>query len=212
MRPRTLAALAVLALGGQLPPLDAGAQGGVIDGTVTVPNTGITGVVVWLIPDAAPGARAVTPLKAQMDQRDLRFVPRVVAVTPGSTVVFSNSDRVRHNVFHPMQRNDGFDLGTWPPGESRSFTFGAEGAYVILCHVHPEMSGFVVVVASPYLAVTDDRGRFHLDGVAPGTYRLRTWHRWLETREQRVTVPEGGPARVELSLKYGDATGPTAKP
>jgi plastocyanin len=190
----------------------ARAQGGAIDGTVSVPRVGITGVVVWLIPEAAPGARVATPLKAHMDQRDLRFVPRVVAVTPGSTVMFSNSDRMRHNVFHPMQRGDGFDLGTWPPGESRSFTFGGEGAYVILCHVHPEMVGFVVVVASPYLTMTDDHGRFHLDGVAPGTYRLRTWHRWLETREERVTVPAGGLARVVLSLKYGDATSPTAKP
>ena len=147
-----------------------------------------------------------------MDQRDLRFVPGVVAVTPGSTVVFSNSDRVMHNVFHPWQSSDGFDLGLWAPGESRNFTFGGEGAYVILCQVHPEMVGYVVVVASPYRAVSDEHGRFRFDGVAPGTYRIRTWHHRLETHEERVTVPNGGSVRVEMWLKYGKATGPTAKP
>ena len=203
---RTLAAFALTFL---LPPAVARAQSGVIDGTVTVNSVRVPDVVVYLIPDAASGARSVTPLKAEMDQRALRFVPRVVTVTPGSTVVFSNSDRVRHNVFSPTQRSNGFDLGTWPPGESRGFTFGAEGAYVILCHVHPEMVGYVVVVASPHRAVTDDRGRFHLEGVAPGTYRLRTWHRRLQPREQRVTVTRSGSARIELSLRYGTAGVPT---
>jgi plastocyanin len=207
-----LAALAALAPASLLTPVAARAQGGAIHGTVTVPNAGITDVVVYLIPVAASGARAVRPLTAEMDQRDLSFVPRVLAVTPGSTVIFSNSDRVMHNVFHPLQRSDAFDLGTFPPGEWRSFTFGQEGAYVILCHVHPEMVGYVVVIASPYRAVTDDHGRFRLDGVAPGTYRLRTWHRRLATHEERVTVLDGGSVRVEMWLKYGSAAGPTAKP
>jgi plastocyanin len=207
MRPRTLAALALAWL-----PVSSGAQGGAIHGTVTVPNAGITDVVVYLIPAAASAVPAVRPETVAMDQRDLRFVPRVVAVTPRSTVVFSNSDRVMHNVFHPWQSSEGFDLGLWAPGESRSFTFDKEGAYVILCQVHPEMVGYVVVVASSYRAVTDDHGQFRLDGVAPGTYRLRTWHRRLQMHEESVNVAEGGAVRVEMSLRYGSAAEPTTKP
>ncbi|MBI3567068.1 MAG: carboxypeptidase regulatory-like domain-containing protein [Gemmatimonadetes bacterium] len=188
----------------------AQAQRGTVEGTVTVPSARITGVVVYLVPDSAPAAPAVEPADAGMDQRDLRFLPRVVVVTPGSTVVFSNTDQVRHNVFHPMQHNDGFDLGTWPPGESRRYTFKAQGAYVILCNVHPEMVGYVVVVATPYRAVTDDEGRFRIEGVAPGSYRLRTWHRWLATREERITVLADGVVRLTLALKYGDAGEPSA--
>jgi protocatechuate 3,4-dioxygenase beta subunit len=74
------------------------------------------------------------------------------------------------------------------------------------------MVGYVVVVASPYRAVSDDHGRFRLDGVAPGTYRLRTWHRRLETHEERVTVPDSGAVRVDVRLNYGKAAEPTAKP
>lgn len=204
---RTLTALA-LALLPQ--PMAARAQRGTIYGTITVPNTGITDVVVYLTPTAARGAREVKPLTATMDQRELRFVPRVIAVTPGSTVIFFNSDRVMHNVFHPWQSSEGFDLGLWAPGESRNFTFDTEGAFVILCQVHPEMVGYVVVVASPYRTATDDHGRFRLDGVAPGTYRLRTWHHRLETHEESVTVPDSGSVRVVLLLKLGKAAWPTA--
>ncbi|MFI5311716.1 MAG: carboxypeptidase regulatory-like domain-containing protein [Gemmatimonadales bacterium] len=204
--------VAACTLGVMLPLMTVRAQGGAIHGTITVPNAGITNVVVYLVPENAPGAPAVAPLTATMDQRDLSFVPRVVAVTPGSKIVFSNSDRVMHNVFHPWQRSDGFDLGLWAPGESRDFTFAKEGAYVILCQVHPEMVGYIVVVASPYRAVSDDSGRFSIEGVAAGSYRLRTWHRRLEAHEERVTVPEGGSVRVELKLKYGSAVAPGAKP
>ena len=201
--------LAVLALV-TLPAVAAVAQGGAIHGSVTVPSTGITSVLVYLIPEAVSGILAIKPETTAMDQRDLRFVPRVVAVPPGSTVVFSNSDRVMHNVFHPWQSSAGFDLGLWAPGESRKFLFGKEGAYVILCQVHPEMVGYVVVVASPYRALTDDHGQFHLDGVAPGTYRLRTWHHRLATHEEHVTIIDGGSARIDMTLKFGKAAAPAA--
>jgi plastocyanin len=190
-------------------PAAVRAQGGVVTGKVSVPNAGVTDVVVYLVPVSAPGAGAVKPTAGAMDQRDLHFVPRVVAVTPGSTVVFSNNDHVMHNVFHPPQGNEAFDLGLWAPGESRKFTFAKEGAFVMLCQVHPEMVGYVVVIASPYRAVTDDHGRFRFDGVAPGTYRLRTWHHRLESHDVGVTVPERDSVRVELVLKYGKASGPT---
>ena len=193
-------------------PVTGRAQGGVIEGTVTVPSARKDGVVLYLVPDARSGGAAVAPVNAAMDQRELRFVPHVIAVTPGSTVNFSNTDRVRHNVFHPMEHGAGFDLGTWPPGESRSHTFTTQGAFVILCNVHPEMVGYVVVVASPYRAVTDGEGRFRIEGVAPGSYRLRSWRRGLATREEGVTVTAGGVTRVALPLKYGDAGEPEVKP
>jgi plastocyanin len=207
MNRRTIASLMLAFL---LPHAHVRAQTGAVRGTLTVPNPGIAGIVVYLVPTVTSAVPAVSPLAAEMDQRDLRFVPRVIAVTPGSTVSFSNSDPVLHNVFHPLQRAGGFDLGTWPQGERRTFTFDEEGAFVIFCHVHPEMVAYVVVVASRYHAVTDENGRFRLDGVTPGTYRLRTWHRRLRTHDQLVSVVANGVARVDLSLQYGFPIEPRA--
>jgi plastocyanin len=202
-------AIAGLVMAWLLPRAGVDAQSGTVHGVITAPDAGITGIVVYLIPTATTASSAAPPLTAEMDQRDLRFVPRVIAVTPGSTVFFSNSDPVMHNVFHPLQHG-GFDLGTYPQGERRSFTFGEEGAYVIFCHVHPEMVGYVVVIASPYRAVTDDEGRFRITGVAPGTYSLRTWHRRLRTHDQLLSVPAKGAVRVDLQLVYGSPAEPRA--
>ncbi len=161
------------------------------------------GVVVYLISTAPASMPPSAPLTAEIDQQGLRFVPGVIAVSIGSTVSFPNSDPVMHNVFSPSRGSRGFDLGTYPQGERRSFTFDDEGVHVIFCHVHPEMVGYVVVVASPYRTVTDDHGRFTLAGVASGQYHLRTWHRRLRTQEREITVADNGAVRLDLTLEYG---------
>src|SRR5262245_48177229 len=52
------------------------------------------GAVIWLEDRAAlPQA----PRKAVMDQRNLTFEPRVLALRVGTTVEFPNNDRVFHN-------------------------------------------------------------------------------------------------------------------
>jgi plastocyanin len=197
----------VLALGVVAWTQAGDAQGGVIHGETTVLTARMSGVVVYLVP-TAPAASVLPPVTVQMDQRDLRFVPQVIAITPGSTVSFSNSDAIMHNVFSPRQSSGGFDLGTYPQSERRSFTFHEEGAHVILCHVHPEMVAYVVTVDSPYRAVSDSAGRFRIEGVAAGTYRLRTWHRRLRMFERLVVVPENGDVRLDLSLAYGSPSPP----
>jgi plastocyanin len=185
------------------------AQGTVIHGETTVLTARMSGVVVYLVP-AAGAASVLPPVTVQMDQRDLRFVPQVIAITPGSTVSFSNSDAIMHNVFSPRQSSGGFDLGTYPQSERRSFTFDEEGAHVILCHVHPEMVAYVVTIDTPYRAVSDSAGRFRIEGVPAGTYKLRTWHRRLQTLERLVVVPANGDVRLDLSLAYGSPSPPRA--
>lgn len=206
---RRLMASVVLAGALCSPHARLGAQRGVVSGTVAAPAPGMGGVVVYLYRAGLARVPAIAPVGAQIDQRDLQFVPRVIAVSPGSTVSFPNSDPVMHNVFHPSTHG-GFDLGTYPQGERRSFTFDDEGAYAIFCHVHPEMVAYVVVVASPYRAVTDGAGRFRLAGVAPGTYHLRTWHRRLRTQDKVVSVAANGAVRVNLRLEYGLPVEPRA--
>lgn len=207
-RPVWAAAIAASALApGIGMPLHA--QGSRVSGIVRVPDVGITGVVVYLVP--AGGAPALlAPVSAEFDQRNLQFVPTIVVVTPGSSIVFRNSDAIMHNVFHPERHLAGFDLGTYPSREARSVTLSEEGAYLILCHVHPEMVAYVVVVASPYSTVTDEYGNFQVEDVAPGRYFVRTWHRRLKTHEQRLTIAARSSAVVDLPLTLGAPTEPRA--
>lgn len=125
---------------------------------------------------------------ARIDQANLVFSPRVLPVLVGTTVDFQNSDAVLHNVFSPDACADKFNLGTWPKGQSKSFTFKRECAATLLCKVHPEMEAFVVAVPTPYFAVTKADGSYHIADVPDGAYTVKVWHPKLKATEKAVKV------------------------
>lgn len=125
-----------------------------------------------------------------MDQKSLVFIPKILPVVVGTTVDFLNSDSVAHNVFTPDKCADKFNLGTWPTGEKRSHTFDKPCVAVMLCKVHLEMAAYVVVVETPYFAVTDAEGNFTIKDVPAGTYTVTAWHERLRKNSQTVTVRE----------------------
>ena len=126
-----------------------------------------------------------------MDQKGLLFAPHILAVQQGTTVDFLNSDNVQHNVFWPSVGNDkkaGHNLGTWPKGEKRSFTFDKPGVVPLLCNVHPEMAGYLLVSPTPYFAQSDDAGNYKIKDVPDGTYTVVVWHEGAKNQSKSVTV------------------------
>lgn len=174
------------------------ATGAMVSGSVYARNVPMTGAVVSLVPEG----RAAYPPPRQhpiIDQANLRFVPRLLVVLPGTTVDFRNSDPILHNVFGPPHPDGGFDLGTYPRTHSRSHTFTALGAHAILCNVHPEMVAYVLVVATPYHAVVDSSGRFLIEEVPAGRYSINVWHRHTEPFVQPVELYEA--SRLDLTIE-----------
>ncbi len=153
--------------------------------------------------DALTGKDFPAPAKpVVMDQKNLKFVPHVLIVLKGTTVRFLNSDPVGHNVFWPSisgNKKLSHNMGTWPQGQDKSFTFNDLGVAALLCNVHPEMSGYVVVVATPYFAVTDKEGNFDIKDVPPGHYTLTTWSEEGKPASQAVDVTEPS-VTVNLSV------------
>lgn len=138
-----------------------------------------------------------------IDQRKMAFIPHVVAVQQGTTVDFLNSDPVGHNVYWPSisgNKKLSHNLGTWPKGDKKPFQFNDLGVASLLCNVHPEMSGYVVVVPTPYFAVTDKEGNFEIKDVPAGKYTLKTWSEDGKPTMQAVDV-SSATATVELTVK-----------
>ena len=138
-----------------------------------------------------------------IDQRKMAFLPHVMAVQQGTTVEFLNSDPVGHNVYWPSVSGNkklSHNLGTWPKGDKKPFQFNDLGTASLLCNVHPEMSGYVVVVPTPYFAVTDKDGNFEIKNVPVGKYTLKTWSEDGKPTTQAVDL-SGASATVELTVK-----------
>jgi len=137
-----------------------------------------------------------------VDQKGLLFAPHIIAVQLGTTVEFLNSDNVAHNVFWTAVGGDkkaGHNLGTWPKGEKRPFTFDKAGVVPLFCNVHPDMAGYIVVSPTPYFAVTDDSGNYKIKDVPDGSYTLVVWHEGAKNQSKPVTVAGGGKADFTLS-------------
>ncbi len=151
-----------------------------------------------------PGKTFPPPAQhAQMDQLHLAFVPHVLVVLKGTTVDFKNEDPVGHNVYWPAinhNRKLAHNMGTWPQGIAKPFTFNDLGDVPLLCNVHPEMSGYIIVVPTPYFALTDKAGNFDIKNVPPGTYTLTTWSEQAKPVTKTVTVG-AGMAMVNLTVK-----------
>lgn len=154
--------------------------------------------------DAIPGKTFEAPAKhVVIDQLKMTFVPHVAVVLKGTTVDFLNSDNVGHNVYWPSvggNKKLNHNMGTWPKGQSKPFQFNDLGSAALLCNVHPEMSGYVVVVPTPYFAVTNKEGEFEIKNVPDGNYTLKTWSEDGKPTTATVTV-SGGAATADLTVK-----------
>ena len=153
--------------------------------------------------DTIPGKTFPAPAqKPMMDQKGLMFNPSLLVVQVGTTVEFQNDDSVQHNVFWPSvggNKKLSHNLGTWPKGDKRPFTFDNPGVVPLLCNVHPEMSGYIIVSPSPYFAETDASGNYKIDNVPDGNYTATAWHEGMKTQNKPVPVSGSGKADFALS-------------
>jgi plastocyanin len=178
------------------------ALAGEIKGNVTAQGMrSPEGIVVYV--DSIAG-KTFTPPKEHvvMDQKKMTFIPHVMAVLKGTAVDFLNSDSVGHNVYWPSvggNKKLAHNMGTWPQGVSKSFTFDDVGVAPLLCNVHPEMSAYIFVAPTPYFAVTNAQGEYTIKDVPPGKYTLKTWSEQGKPVEQPVEV-SGTAATANLTV------------
>jgi plastocyanin len=170
-------------------------------GTISGQVTGTSGVSVVYI-DVIAGKTFPSPVEHPvMAQTHLLFEPHILPVQQGTTVDFLNNDAVAHNIFWFSvggNKKLGHNLGTWPQSEKRSFKFDALGSVPLLCNVHPEMSGFIVVVPTPYFALTSETGEYKIENVPDGTYSLTVWHPGTKNKSQPLKL--AGDAKADFNV------------
>ena len=177
--------------------LTLAASAGSISGKVS----GVSGESVVYVDNIAGKTFPAPTAKPVIDQKGLMFAPHIVVVQQGTTVEFLNSDKVAHNVFWPSvggNKKLTHNLGTWPQGEKRSFKFDNPGAVPLLCNVHPEMAGYVVVAPTPYFATTDKSGAYKIENVPDGSYTVTAWHEGAKNQSKPVAV--AGESKADFTL------------
>jgi plastocyanin len=153
-------------------------------------------VAVWL---ESSHAGPVPTTKAVISQHGLTFMPQLLVIAAGQTVVMANEDDVAHNVYSRSATRP-FNLGIYSKGLNKEVTFPEPGLVEIECSMHRRMKATIVVSSTPYQTMARTGARYEIAGVPAGAYELRAWSPGLGEFRARVTVPESGAAPVKVVL------------
>ena len=130
-----------------------------------------------------------------MAQKNIQFVPHVLIVPVGASVSFPNRDKVRHHVYS-FSKAKKFDLKLYGRDETRSVVFDKPGVVALGCNIHDAMSGFILVVDTPYAMQTGADGHVTIANVPAGGATVRLWHPAIRAPDnmlaQAVTVAPSG--------------------
>lgn len=137
---------------------------------------------------------------AEIAQAKREFSPKVLIVPVGTAVSFPNRDTVRHHVYS-FSPNKTFELKLYTGTAATPVVFDKPGIAILGCNIHDNMTAWVVVVETPFYAVSDAKGGTTLRDVPAGNYRLRVWHPGLAVgapaTDQAITV-----GATDVSMPY----------
>lgn len=172
------------------------------------PDRGVGNVLVTLEPRGETERRPLRPTEgAVLGKVGPRFVPRLLAVTEGTTLEVRNVDSPC-KCFHSFARkNPAFNRAT-PAGESFTVRLDSAERIEVRSDLRPYMAATIAVVDTPHFAVTGPDGTFAIEGLPPGRYRVELWHGEAgRVRGRELEVPAAGAAPVELHLSVGGQRG-----
>ncbi|MGH7178123.1 MAG: cupredoxin domain-containing protein [Tepidisphaeraceae bacterium] len=160
-------------------------------------------IVVYLAPADASVTFPPPKEPAVISQKGATFAPALLVISVGQSVEFHNDeDRpMDHNVFSrsPARR---FDLGLYPPPQYKSVTFDQPGAVVLFCSIHRKMNGVIYVCPTPFFARVDPDGKFQINNVPRGQWRLKTWQRKARYNDADLPLTVSGASTTgNLELK-----------
>ncbi len=139
-------------------------------------------------PTLAPGE------PREIAQRGKEFQPYVTAIQVGTTVRFPNRDEVEHHVYS-LSKAKKFEFPLYKPGMAEQVVFDQAGVVAVGCNIHDWMAAYVIVLPTPWFAVTATDGTATLRAVPAGRYRAEIWQPRLKEKPTReIAVTDGPPA------------------
>ena len=168
---------------------------------VVDPKTkGLRHVVVVL--ENAPAQPKAKGNALLVDQRDMLFLPRVVAIQHGQKVRFENNDLCNHSVMaaSTVPANQ-FNIVA-APNQPYEHVFEPQKHPVqIGCALHAWMRAWVYVVPHPWFAISDVQGKFKIERIPPGKHTVWLRHADSGKQERQQVQVEAGKT-AELNVEW----------
>jgi plastocyanin len=142
-----------------------------------------------------------TNLHARLEQKNYQFFPALLPIEKGTTVDFPNRDDDYHSVLSYSNAKR-FDLGQYRKDDKpASQTFNTVGVVRLFCEIHEHMRGIILVLDTPHFVRTDKDGRFRLENLPAGSYKLKAWLEEKLVLEKPVELKDGETLKVDFTAK-----------
>jgi hypothetical protein len=169
-------------------------------------DKGVQNAVIYL--RKAPEGYEAPPVPTELvvlNSIGCQFNRHVFALRCGQTLISKTDDSVSHALHISAIRNNGILQLIQPNApEGRRFTFERpESVPVpIRCNLHNWMQAYCIPLDHPFVAVTDAKGRFRIDGLPSGEHKFRVWHELAGYLQKELTVEIRLGEDREITLSY----------
>ncbi|HSG04885.1 MAG TPA: carboxypeptidase-like regulatory domain-containing protein, partial [Nitrospiria bacterium] len=135
---------------------------------------------------------------------DCEFLPFVTIVRQGSEMTVVNEDPLIHNsqVYQADKGNVILNVPV-PPNQTDTHLIKFQKnrrIFQMICGFHEFMQVWGYRVENPYNDLSDENGRFSIDRIPPGTYKVQAWHPQFKKMTRKITVKPG--QKVALNFEF----------
>lgn len=183
-----------------VPPAASGSTGSLVFQVRDSSGKPVPDAAVWATP-AAPPEALPEPEEATIDQINKEFVPHVTVVRVGTPVLFPNQDDIRHHVYS-FSAPKRFELPLYKGEPAEPVVFDTPGTVALGCNIHDSMVAHVVVVETPFFAVTDAEGAARISGLPAGECEVDVWHPRLRADPKNAGRSPTVEEESEVLLEY----------
>ena len=161
----------------------------------------LVGRVLIDSPDAVVAIIGVLPrsvaqdTSAIMDQKGMRFSPRILPIVVGSKVFFPNNERILYHNVYSLSGKNSFNLGTYRAGIVKSVAFSDTGIIEVLCNIHVRMYAAIIVLTNHFYSTVDGNGSYRIENIPVGTYPVELYFvmdHEVKRRRIIIDIPQNG--------------------
>ena len=123
-------------------------------------------------------------------QKNNQVIPQVLPIAREREVIFSNEDPHFHNLHTATGGPISFNFGIPANTKYGPIKFSEGGEVMLLCDIHQELRGFILVLQNPFFSSVDKKGNFTIKKVPKGEFEIETWHNEFISKKQRLIIKD----------------------
>lgn len=164
-----------------------------------VSDNPLKNIVVYI--DPLDGQRrTISDKTIDIGQLNKSFTPYISVIQQGNTVRFHNQDDITHHIYSVTGENK-FSIKIRSGQQKIKQDINHLGEVAMGCNIHDWMSGYLLVLDTPYFDKTNVKGDVSIDVPASGNYQVTVWHPQMSEANNRISETFVVKENILLRLK-----------